>query len=619
MTSHSDAFRMGEFCVDPALDEISKGGVKTKLEPRMTQLLVCLAQRAGQVVSVEQLLEIVWKDVVVSSDSVYQAVASLRRILDDDAKDPKYIATVLRRGYRLIATVEPLTQTPRVAELNSAPFSKAALPYQRSKGRRRLVIGAALVVAIGAAAWVARHSGWSNHSTTQSAMTYKSIAVLPFVDMSEKKDQEYFGDGMAEEIIDLLAKIPMLRVVGRTSSFQFKGKAQDLRSIGTQLNVAYVLEGTVRKSGDRMRVTAQLIDTRNDTPRWSQTYDRDFGEVLKLQDEIATKVVRLIENDAYYSQIVSRKILRKPEAYAAYLQGRYARERFDQPGLEQAVMDFQRALDLDPEFSDAATGLANVYQNLGGFGLMPPAEAFEKSRAAAQLALKLDPDQREAHAVLSAIHTTYDWDWAAAEREFKLAAAGAPVEMQTYYLVALTLGRWDDALKAINRLIAGDPLDPDGYFFLALVQLRRGRLPEAEAAIRRTIELSPTYTFAHYELALVELQRNEADTALVEISKESGEPARLVGTALAYFRLGRKADSDAALSQYIQNYAVYNPTGAATVYAFRGESDEAFKWLDRAYDQRDTLLHGIKYRTEFDKLHDDPRYMAFLKKMNLPE
>ena len=485
-----------------------------------------------------------------------------------------------------------------------------------------VAVAAAVLVAVSVAVWVGWLSWSRSHNIVQPstvAMADKSIAVLPFTDMSEKKDQEYFGDGMAEEIIDLLVKVPILKVIGRTSSFQFKGKTQDLRSIGTQLGVAYVLEGSVRKSGDRVRVTAQLIDSRNGLPRWSQTYDRDFGEVLKLQDEIATKVVRLVENDAYYSEVVSGKTLRSPEAYNAYLQGKYARNRFDQQGLEQAVSNFQRALELDPTFADAASGVADAYQNLGAFGLMPPAEAFEKSRLAAQLALTLDPHQEEAHAILGAIHITYDWDWPAAEREFKLAMAPQNAAWRLNPLLSLTLGRWDDALKAINLGLAGDPMDPDGYFFLGLVQRCRGRYPEAEAAMNRTIELSPTYTFVHYTLATVRLARGQPEEALAEFSKEPSEPVRLVGSALAYFRLGRKADSDAALAQFIKGYADYSPSGVATVYAFRGESDEAFKWLDRAYAQKDTLLSGIKYRTEFDKLHGDPRYKAFLKKMNLPE
>lgn len=627
-------FRIADLEVDIGTAEVTRGGEKIALPKLSFDLLRALINAAPAIVTNDALLAQVWPGLMVSPESVAQRVKLLRSAIGDDSQQPRYILGVRGRGYRLIPIVEKLAETkmpvsdaahPPVNAPNvtipDEPTSQSFTPKGSNGRPRRVVIVAAVLIAVGVAVWVGWHS-WSSHNAVQPsavAMADKSIAVLPFTDMSEKKDQEYFADGMAEEIIDLLAKIPILKVIGRTSSFQFKGKTQDLRSIGTQLGVAYVLEGSVRKSGDRVRVTAQLIDSRTGTPRWSQTYDRDFGEVLKLQDEIATKVVRLVENDAYYSEVVSGKTLRSPEAYNAYLQGEYAKNRFDQPGLEQAISDFQRALELDPAFADAAAGLADAYHNLGAFGLMPPAEAFEKGRLAAQVALKIDPHQQEAHAVLGAIHITYDWDWPAAEREFKLAMAPQDAAWRLNPLLSLTLGRWDDALKAINLGLAGDPMDPDGYFFLGLVQRCRGRLPEAEAAMNRTIELSPTYTFAHYTLATVRLARGQPEEALAEFSKEPSEPVRLVGSALANFRLGRKADSDAALAQYIKGYADYSPSGVATVYAFRGESDEAFKWLDRAYSQRDTLLSGIKYRTEFDKLHDDPRYKAFLKKMNLPE
>jgi len=462
-------FRIADLEVDIGKAEVTRGDEKIALPKLSFDLLCALIDAAPAIVTNDDLLQQVWPGLMVSPESVAQRVKLLRSAIGDDSQQPKYILGVRGRGYRLIPVVERLGDTDLpTSDATNPPVNapRATIPddltsqssTERSNSRlKRVVVAALVLVAIGVVIVLGMHYWPRSHNAGQPAtvaMVDKSIAVLPFLDMSEKKDQEYFGDGMAEEIIDLLVKKPVLKVIGRTSSFQFKGKTQDLRSIGTQLGVACVLEGTVRKSGDRMRVTAQLIDTRNDTPRWSQSYDRDFGEVLKLQDEIATKVVRLIENDAFYSEIVSRKTLRRPEAYAAYLQGRYARERFDQPGLEQAISDFQRALQLDPAFSDAAAGLANVYQNLGAFGLMPPAEAYEKSRSAAQLALNLDPNQREAHAVLSAIHTTYDWDWAAAEQEFKFAAAGAPLVMQVNPLLSLTMGQWDDALKAFNREVA---------------------------------------------------------------------------------------------------------------------------------------------------------------------
>ena len=301
--------------------------------------------------------------------------------------------------------------------------------------------------------------------------------------MSEKKDQEYFADGMAEEIIDLLVKIPGLKVISRTSSFQFKGKTEDLRSIATQLGVAYVLEGSVRKSGDRLRVTAQLIDSRDGTHLLSQTYDRDLSDVLKMQDEIALALVRALQIEVDVGDFASRPTLRNTEAYTTYLQGWHADDRADQQGLEQAVSNFQRALELDPTFAAAEVGLADAYFDLGIFGFMPPAIAFEKARRAAQNALVLDPQLGVAHAQLGDIHRAYDWDWAAAAEELKLAQELAPNDSTVLFTSAAlpwTLGSWDDALKLTNRALARDPLNPTGYENLSQIQLRRGRLAEAE-------------------------------------------------------------------------------------------------------------------------------------------
>ena len=439
--------------------------------------------------------------------------------------------------------------------------------------------------------------------------------------MSEKKDQEYFADGMAEEIIDLLVKIPRVKVIGRTSSFAFKGKSEDLRNIGTQLGVAYVLEGSVRKSGEHLRVTAELIDSRDGSHLFSQTYDRDLIDVLKVQDEIAMKVVRSIGDDLYVHEMTSRAALRNMEAYTSYLQGMHVAGRFDQQGFEQAASDFQRALELDPSFAEGSAELASTYLSLGLFGFMPPGTAFEQARNAAEHALELDPTLSDAHSLLAYIHIVYDWDWAAADREVKLARDLAPkgtVILGATALLSLTLGHWDDALKVLTASLERDPLNPSSYFYLSGLQIRRDRLPEAEAAIRRTLDLSETFTFAHYELGKMLLIRGKPQEALSESLKEPSNAGRLIGTALAYFALGRKAESDAAVVLMLKSYAAI-PSAIAAIYAFRGESDEAFKWLDRAYAQKDSLLYRIKLAPEFDKLHGDPRYKAFLRKMNLPD
>jgi TolB-like protein/tetratricopeptide (TPR) repeat protein len=454
------------------------------------------------------------------------------------------------------------------------------------------------------------------------AISDKSIAVLPFMDMSEKKDQEYFADGMAEEILDLLAKIPGLTVIGRTSSFQFKGKNADLRTIGTQLNAAYILEGSVRKSGEQVRITAQLINARTGTHEWSETYDRRIGDVLKLQDAIAAAVVRELQLTVAPGYLNSRSTVKNADAYDLMLRGRHAADRYDKEGLDEAVTLFQQALDRDPTSADAAVGLAWAYETQGEFGFLAPAAAFEQARRAAATALKLDPKSAEAHAVLGQIHVVYDWDWAAAEREFQQAATLAPGSADVLSgeaTLSLALGRWDDALRQIKAALAQDPLDAGSLNYLSDIQERRGHLPEADAARRRAREIRPNSAWGHYYLGRIMLARGDHDAALAEIQQETVDEGKQPGLAMVYYALGRKTDSDAALARMLKEQADGNAFGIAEVYAFRGQSDEAMHWLERAYAQKDAGLYYIKGDLPLKNLEADPRFKAFLRKMNLPD
>jgi TolB-like protein/DNA-binding winged helix-turn-helix (wHTH) protein/Flp pilus assembly protein TadD len=614
----SNEVQIGEWMAHPALDSISRGTETHKLEPRAMRLLMCLANSPGEVVSIDRLLTEVWAGVVVGSASVYETVSQLRKILGDVEAQPTYIVTVPRKGYRQIAPVRP--------GMTSVDASRAQDLSRRPVGSLRIwaIAGAFVAFALVVAYFSVDKGKLSKHATTGSsiAVSDKSIAVLPFTDMSEKKDQEYFADGMAEEIINLLVKIPGLKVISRTSSFQFTGKTEVLRSIGTQLGVAYVLEGSVRKAGDRLRVTAQLIDSRNSTHLWSQTYDRDLSDILKMQDEIAMALVRALKIEVSPLQgLEARPALRNTEAYALYLHGLHDTDRNDLQGFELARSEFQRALDLDPTFAEAAGVLAATYAWGASVGYIPPGVGFEQARDAAEHAIKLDPNNPIAYSVLGDIHNTFDWDWPAADQDLKRTLALAPnnpVALQIASRHSLAMGRWDDALNLATASLALDPLDIGGYYWLSTVQLRRGRLPEAEAAIRRALEIAPTFPFGPYALGVVLLARSQPQAALTAFSKEPLEAARIIGSAMAYFALKRKAESDASLAQMLKSYA-YIPFGIATIYAFRGESDEAFKWLDRAYEQKDQFLYRIKFAPEFDKLHGDPRYKAFLTKMNLPE
>jgi TolB-like protein/DNA-binding winged helix-turn-helix (wHTH) protein len=629
-------YRIGDLEVDIGKAEVTRGGEKLALPKLSFDLLCALINAAPAIVTNDDLLQQVWPGLLVSPESVAQRVKLLRSAIGDDSQQPRYILGVRGRGYRLIPAPERLAESrPLTSDATSPPTPNAGIPggpaqtptsRHSKRGLKRVVIGVAVVIGFGAVVALALHF-WSHSSGAErpavTAIHDKSIAVLPFVDMSEKRDQEYFADGMAEEIIDLLVKIPGLKVIGRTSSFQFKGQSQDLRTIGQKLGAAYLLEGSVRKSGDRLRVTVQLINSRDGTHLWSESYDRDVSNVLKMQDEIAIRVASALQTEVFIREhFVSRPALRNAEAYALFLQGVHADMLQGQQGWEQGVSDFQRALDLDPSFTEAAVRLAGLYQYGGQLGYTPKDVAFAKTQYFAEFALKLDPNFAVAHALLGSIYDSYAWDWPAADKEIKLAESlgpSLPVVLLISQRHSLILGNWDDALKLVNALQSVDPLNPDGYYYLSFVQLRRDRSADAEAAIRRALELSPRYASGQYTLGLVLLTRRQPQAALTEMAKEPFDPVRLIGSAMAYFALGDRANSDAALAQLLKSYAASIPAGVAAVYAFRGETDEAFKWLDRAYSQKDAVLYRLKFSPEFDRVHDDPRYKALLKKLNLPE
>jgi TolB-like protein/Tfp pilus assembly protein PilF len=493
------------------------------------------------------------------------------------------------------------------------------------KSTRRIAVVTSAVVGVGVAVTFGVRFWMSSHNAAQpaavAAIVNKSIAVLPFVDMSEKKDQEYFADGMAEEILDLLAKIPDLKVIGRTSSFQFKGKNGDLRAIGEKLNAAYVLEGSVRKSVDRVRITAQLINTQTGTHEWSETYDRHIDDVLTLQDAIATSVVRELQLTVVPGYLQPRTTLASPEAYDLMLRGRHAVDRLDKEGFDEAATLFQQALDLDPKSADAAASLAWTYDVQGEFGYLAPAVAFEQARHAAATALKLDPQSALAHLVLGRINMVYDWDWAAAEREFHQVAKLAPGKgdaRDSEALLSLVRGRWDDALGKINAALAQDPLDPPSVWVLTLIQLRRDHLLEAEAAARRALDIRPTFAWGHWNLGLVLLARGDHDAALAEMQQETADDGKLAGLAMVYHALGRKAESDRALVRLVKEHADLSAFEIAEVYAFRGQSDEAMQWLERAYAQKDVGLLYVNGDTPLKGIEADPRLSEFLRKMNLP-
>jgi adenylate cyclase len=454
------------------------------------------------------------------------------------------------------------------------------------------------------------------------AIPEKSIAVLPFVDMSEKKDQEYFADGIAEEVLDRLAKVPGLRVVGHASSFQFKDKGADPASVGAALGVAYLLEGSVRKEASRVRVSAQLVEARTGAQRWSDRFDSDVVDVLQVQDTIAAELARALQITVEVAT-APRSSVKSPEALDAYLRGRQSLDRDTRESSDAAVANFQQALNLDPTFAPAAMGLAKANVLIGRAAWLPTRVGFERAREAALLAQQLDPRSPLPHILMADIHVSYDWDWIGADRELQQAFALGP--RQTYGVqvassLAAARGQWDEARQLGIEAIALDPLDADAHTTLGIqIYLRSGHLAEAEQSFRRALQIAPDENSGHYFLGLVLMLQGHYEAALAEFRKETLDDGQLEGSAMANFAAGRKAESDAQLAEAIHHNGTSWASEIARVYAFRGEKDRAFEWLNRAYEARDEDLYFIKGDPLFKNLESDLRYKVFLRKMNLPE
>jgi TolB-like protein/class 3 adenylate cyclase/Flp pilus assembly protein TadD len=453
-------------------------------------------------------------------------------------------------------------------------------------------------------------------TTSLAAISEKSIAVLPFVDMSAGKDQEYFSDGISEELLNLLAKIPQLQVTARTSSFAFKGKETGIPEIARALNVAHVLEGSVRKAGNSVRITAQLIQASTDTHLWSQTYDRKLDDIFAIQDEIAADVVKQLKITLLGAAPKARTT--DAEAYGLYLQAVQLGRQFTAEAFQQSDALYHKALAIDPRYAPAWYGLARNFGNETGQGLLPGKEGFPQAREAAVKAVAIDPEYAPAHAQLGWIALYGENDLAGAALYLTRALAIDPADpsvLATSATLLQSLGRLEEVLALEEAAIRRDPVNVTTLFNLAYHQRMAGRFDAAIASFRTVLSLSPSNGGAHCQLGLAALLKGDAKGALSEIEQETSEIYKMIGLPMAYFALGRKAESDAALAALIAKYEKDGPSNIASVYAFRGEADQAFEWLDKAVEYGDGGLGEIVTDNLFDKIHTDPRWLAFLRKI----
>jgi len=587
VTAPSSSYRFGRFELQPAAQRLLVDGEPAILGPRAFALLVALAERAGQLVSKAELLDLVWPGLVVEENNLQVQVSALRKILGADA-----IATVPGRGYRFTLPREPADALPPAAVLpKQSATSTADLP---------------------------------------------SVAVLPFVNMSDDATNEYFADGLSEELLNVLSKIRGLRVVSRTSAFSFKGANVDIPTVAQKLNVANILEGSVRKAGTRVRVTVQLVHAATDSHLWSESYDRELEDIFAVQDDIAQSVVKEIRADLMGDhasapaltgvtaevQAAVRGRSSNAEAYRLYLQGRFFLNRDNEEDVRKAIDFFGRAVELDPEYAEAWASLSFCYLHQGANAWAPFLEGGERAREAARRALAAGPDVAASHWAMGVVLMYRDWDWRGAEaavrRAVQLAPEGRPLLLAARLMQGL--GQMEEAAASIDQALALDPLNIEAHLTSGLQFVYTGRPAEAESAYRKARSLSPDERVRiHYYLGRAQMMQGRLDNALHEIEQEGHKAFRLLGLALVQHARGRTAESDEALRVMIQKYGDGGAYQIAEAYAYRGEVDQAFEWLERAYQQHDAGLASIKIDPLLHRLHADPRWQPWLQRMRLAD
>jgi TolB-like protein/Tfp pilus assembly protein PilF len=561
------------------------------------------------------------------------------------------IATLLGGTGQLAALQAATHPTPPQTPLHSlaqgpapVPAQPPLQPLQPPKFKRWIVAAAALLLVVGAvalkpwrfiAAKPAADATAEFGATTRAAAPgaaallvsegaaaapERSIAVLPFTDMSEKKDQEYFSDGLSEELIDLLTKVPDLRVPARTSSFYFKGQHATIAEMAKALSVSHVLEGSVRKAGNTIRVTAQLIRADNGYHLWSQTYDRDLKDVFKVQDEIAGRVVEELKLTLPAAASANAERTGNAAAHSQYLLGR---KFFDQPtpeGYKSAVEAFKSAIALDPGYAAAYSRLSLAEAHLADVTGDP--SGLTRATAAAERAITLAPQAADGYYARADLRSIFLWDWLGAHADYSRALAIDPNNSDTLYGYSDLLGtegKIPEALAQIDKAIRIDPLVGTFYSLRARLLLDSGDLAAARDAYQQLLRLNPAHPHANVDLAIIELLSGRPEQALALLQRPAAPGWRLMGSAMVEHSLGHAQQSQQALDQTIHDTAPFAAYQIASIYAWRGQKDQAFQWLERAYTQRDGGLTEVKGDPLLASLRTDPRYQAFLAKMKLTQ
>lgn len=632
--------RFGVYEADPRSGELRKHGLRVPLEEKPFQALIILLQHSNQIVTREEFRNLLWPaDVFIDfPHSLNTVIAKARRALNDSAEKPRFIETVGRHGYRFIEKV--IIEMPRAA-------SGAALPALVSSGqvaarpavvstapvaaywKRLKMAGFALASAVLLALVVAVFNpwGWRDAVLGRPGYRIRSLAVLPLENLSGDSSQEYFADGMTDELITDLAQIGSLRVISRTSSMQYKYAHKSLPQIAQELNVDAVVEGSVQRTGNRVRIRAQLIEGRHDRHLWAQSYESDLRDVLALEDNVARDIARKIQVEVAPNekQLRAASSQANPAAYDAYLLGRYYWEQRNEQGLKKSIEYFNQAVALDPNYALAYSGLAGSYHVISSYGIMPADEAIAKSEAMAQKALSLDNNLAEAHAVLADNMTTYHWNWAAAEPEYKRAIELNPnyaMVRQWYAEYLNAMGRPQEAIAEIKRAQEVDPVSLITNAVMGRVFFMARRYDAAIAQCKKTIEMDPAFPRAYVYMARAYEQKRMYPEAWLSYHKSRvlmGYDAESQAGPLSPKTLDAKSYWKQRLTwaQADLKHGRNASFELAVAYSNLGDKDRAFQWLEKSYQEHSGWMAELKINPMNDPLRADPRFQALVRRMKL--
>ncbi|MGH9498105.1 MAG: TPR end-of-group domain-containing protein [Terriglobales bacterium] len=633
-----DSVKFGEdFELDARAFELRSAGIPLKLKPIPMELLILLIERRGELVTREEIVERIWgKGVFLDTDnSINGAISKIRQLLRDDAEQPKFVQTVTSKGYRFLAPVETRSiSTVETAPNGSAPAVAPALaasaPERKKSDSRFLTIVLSAAVAL-AIASVAYFQAIEPHLRSHPVPARTMVAVLPFENLTGDAGQDYFSDGMTEEMITQLGRLDPghLGVIARTSVMHYKHSQESLDEISRSLGVQYVLEGSLRRDGDRVRISAQLIQVKDQTHLWAQQYDRQVNGLLTVESEIAREISDEIQialgNHKPIAPTPSQISPPESEAYDLYLKGLYFWNKRNTEGFQQAIKYFKQATVKDPKNARAYAGLADSYALIGGYSGVPSGEFMSRARTAAQRAVELDDGLPEAHTALALVVQNYDFDWQTAEKEFKRAIdinANYSTAHQWYAEHLMWQGRFEEALRESEHARQLDPLSLIIASDNAVILLYARQYDRAIVQFRAVLDMDPNFSRAQMiRQAYVEKGMAAEVAAALEAVPPTNSPWYWTELATVYGRVGRNQEALRALGKLLElsRDRPVDPMEIAIAYVCVGNNSEAMSFLEKAYAQRSSSLIAIKVDPLFDPLRDDPRFQDLLRRVGLSQ